>query len=111
VITRRRSFWLAQSLADVAAVSRLRGAFLNFPVAQLQMLDDRMRDALLLVVGQRPAHAADQGQPLPQPRLYCELQGVALAPCWRLRDWLRPGEDRSQPRPAGDEEGGPVERL
>jgi hypothetical protein len=44
------------------------------------VIHDRLGDAVLLLVGKRPSHAADARQALPEPQLYCELQGLAPAP-------------------------------
>jgi hypothetical protein len=44
------------------------------------MPDDRLRDAVLLLVGQRPPHATQRLQALPQPELDREVQVVGCRP-------------------------------
>jgi hypothetical protein len=52
------------SVRDVRAVSVRWRTLFDSPLAQLQALDDRMSDALLLLVGESPAHAPNQPQTL-----------------------------------------------
>jgi hypothetical protein len=59
------------------------------------MPDDRLRDAVLLLVGQRPPHATQRLQALPQPELDREVQVVGCRPRGRR---LEQNENWSQGR-------------
>jgi hypothetical protein len=65
---------------QMRAVPLAARSLLDLPIALFEMLDDRTGDLVLLVLGQRSAHATDQAEAFAEPHHHAQSQFISLAP-------------------------------